>query len=623
MSAPTPSAPFVPLPDSQARTRSCNNVLLVSEQPTEDDFLLAANGEPVWPVRSQADYEMLQGVAGVCGAKLERVRGHIERATGGAEEVLAFEEELFPLAELYAHLTGRSVRLSKSSDTLREDLPPSVVVTEPGRLTSEFLDSLYSCRDLPAPGIICASNAAALRQQVLARSAAGALCGPTHTHRVDLYPLISMSESGVADWKILGKEASIIAIREALGLGAGVLTILTHSDGVDVYLSSNLHLCAMLRPLPNAVPNLGPTCQATGICHRQSKPLVEALQSEGVISTDAICTKVMVLNTCSGLLPPDGVVDPLWGLGYQLLENPQIGAIVTRWKISFTSHAEINVLTDAIAAGLPIGEAVARFHRSLPPDSVAGRLCLLGDPRVRLSVKTDVECLTSNGRVPGSLQADPPEARPPAAIELNHLSKLSFLRACIRQAISGENAEPPEAALQALKAIDGYEAATWQGLPLEGAAGLPGPLMRQAFLRYFFAHCKLLNDWTHFAQMSESSASGKPCFVCHKRTATFEGRFHGVQGVVPRRVTTCPRCGIIEDVPANWDISLAIHASTRTIHLSGKLHGHTCIARAVSCFGRSCRRFDWPAYGQSTPPVICLILTSLTGIGRRGRSSLT
>jgi hypothetical protein len=254
--------------------------------------------------------------------------------------------------------------------------------------------------------------------------------------------------------------------------------------------------------------------------------------------------------------------------------------------VSLTSYPLIDHLAGLISRGLPIGKALADFHR-LPHARETGRqMCLLGDPRVRLPVVRTSHNFDHGvtGRVT-TLKAPP-------AQEMNAYGKVSFLRACLEVAGAKISETVVPLHRKAMDAVRAYELALWRDEPLECGLAAPGPVMRQTMREYLTARTKLIDDWMTFARIGVGAASGKPCFVCGKRTKTFEAGF-SIPGVSRRRLTSCPRCGYIEDVPMESYLTTAVVNGTG-VRLAGKVPREHVTAGIYFWSPQSSLQVDYP-----------------------------
>jgi hypothetical protein len=102
-----------------------------------------------------------------------------------------------------------------------------------------------------------------------------------------------------------------------------------------------------------------------------------------LLSPDAIAARVFVWDTCQGLMLPASVVDPRWGLAPRLFASPAIGAVILTWE-PVVSEPSLDPLARDLARGLSVGRALARLLAGRESRRMGHRMCLFGDPRLRL-----------------------------------------------------------------------------------------------------------------------------------------------------------------------------------------------------------------------------------------------
>src|SRR6185312_9539713 len=185
----------------------------------------------------------------------------------------------------------------------------------------------------PAVGIVCSRTLPLLQRQVLVRAAAASLAGPLSQPRLDVWPLVNFDTVSEGGYELVGRDAGEEAIKEAFGRGAGVLTLMTHADGVDTLITPRLTLCSMDMPAIDADMRRAPRCQITGYCHRQDMSVQDALSAGRLLPPEAFAARIFVYDVCYGILLPRGAVDAAWGTIWRLLDNPALGAIITSWEI--------------------------------------------------------------------------------------------------------------------------------------------------------------------------------------------------------------------------------------------------------------------------------------------------
>jgi hypothetical protein len=330
--------------------------------------------------------QALESVVSVFGALPRPVRGSPGQAEPDSEEVVAaLGKDADDAARLYAHLTRRHFYPASDLSQLKQADPLAVLVTTPPWLCGDLLTTLYDELDPGswAPGIICAEPQT-LRLQVLARSAAACLSGPLETRRIDIFPAFEVGRFSLIDREVFGGLADAADTREALERGAGIVSVQTHSDGLDACLGPNLTVCPMNWMPLNAGRSRSSRCVETGYCHRHESSLPDVLRSGWLMSPDDIKSRILIWDVCWGIMPANGLVDPAWGIGARLLANCSIGAVLTTWELSFPRPRLMNRVGTAIDEGKTVGEALYRFNRSSEAKQAGQRMCLLGDPRVRL-----------------------------------------------------------------------------------------------------------------------------------------------------------------------------------------------------------------------------------------------
>jgi hypothetical protein len=567
-----------------------NTVLLVSGC-READCLMAADGSPVWPLCSSDDISAVQQLATVFGARVQWVGASAGTARPlSAEDVLALGPDACSAARLYAHLTRRRHRVAENLDALVRTECPSVVVTTPEYLTPELLDWLYNQPGRTAPGIICADRGAPLLRQVLVRSAAAALCGPLTVTCTEIFPTMPALGFRDAGTEVLGSETSALERRQALSRGAGVLTISTHSDGIDAFMGTDLTICARNRVMEGIGLSAAPRCRLTDFCHRHETSVAHAIQTAALFPVDQIAARVFVWDVCFGVMPAGSVVDPRWGIGARLLESPRIGAILTTWQIVLSSPDHAQRISRLIASGVPVGVAVKRFNASHEAQAHNYRMCILGDPRVMLP-RVQVSRLP---KLRPNRVRHLPNSRP------DDIRQLSLLRLCMLDAKGTASTGPRTSiASHALEAIDAFEVTAAKGPPLSAQLLEAENEMRISVLRYVFSRGKIFENWLPFARHLRASPLSR-CPVCERKAHTLHAVMHP-SGVTARRLAICPICGVLEDAPTTSDLGFILDG--RRIHLRGNLPQERWMAGVLiaSSYYPESIGLMWPPMNDGTP----------------------
>jgi len=521
--------------------------LVVAIGASEHEHRVDDDGAPVVPVRDEAELAALRALAERFGAEIVEAQGRVAEPFAGEELVLAVGERSMAAAHVYARLTGRRVACVDAIASWR-GVRPSVVVAHPSDVHPLALEALYDPElPGPAPGIVWGRDADELALRVKLAAASAVLQLPARPDVAFVNPDAPMGLRRDGLRTMAGRETPPPLVRELLDAGTGAVAIVTHSDGVDGGLGAQL-LCPMDRVRADADPGRAPRCATTGVCHRLRRPVAEVVGSRDVVSPDDLSAAILVWGACFGVMAPDGPVDPAWGLADRLLASPRIGVVVTAWEASFVLPPLVLALVEMLERGLEVGEAVARSNRSALARSRRFRLCVLGDPRVRLTAaRMEI--------------ADPVATSitvPERVIERrdDDLEQLGFLRYLYGITAPRGPDVPPAIAdgwAQAMRAVQDAELAWLQGRSREAE-----PTLHRTVLADLVQRGPLLyHGWIRSAHV-EAEADAVSCPACrhpHHRATRFVASFRA--GVVPpRRVSFCPACSVTEDAPLASDLAL-------------------------------------------------------------------
>lgn len=556
---------------------------------TTETTLATAEGTPVWPIRHQSDLEVLRTIANSFGGTVAECRNPIVRKLSGNGEVIALGKEVEAEAELYAHLTRRKCVVASNFRDLRRLGTDAVVVTTEDWVNEELLQILSEeSPQTNSVGLIYAAALPELRQQVLLRSAAAYfshsdLAAVPLVQRIDLLSTTPISYTVTPEWQLLGAEATPEEMKLALSAGAGVLSLISHSDGMDAPLTKDAVLCAVPGARAGNAPlSASPACIVTGVCYRRHEPVDVALASGFLIFPDIIKARIMVADLCWGLLPPLDVVHPAWGMGRRLLENYSIGAFITGWEIMRSSLQLIAPLSDAIANGTPVGKALAEQKTSEGWKKFARRMCLIGDPRVCVPEPSEPLILDSHHEYEFS------EKRSLKA------GAVEFLRAYVTLAREITIGTYDDHADEVLSAVSVYQKALWTNAQLEHTADAPGPILREAFMKFVLGRFGVAYPiWHQFAD-DWTSLEPKSCYACQRR-ADVTKYYLSIPGAAARRVTNCQSCGTVEDVPIDVHLTFSV-ASDGEVRLNGTLPAGESVGGLMleTSLPDQRRVFHWP-----------------------------
>jgi len=558
------------------------------------DFVSAGDGAPIWPIRSPFDAMALSSVAELFGIRVELCApSHTGARVDSEELVVSIGEETSEAGALYAHLTGRRAISVKDPEFLGDHEGVAVVVATPEQVTTRVLEDLTSGARGFMPGLICAERHL-LRSHALASAAAtrGFVQAPAR-HRIDVRPLSSIGHLVLPDREVLGSRAEGRAFRAAFARGAGVLSLQTHSDGFDALLSPDLTLCTM--DMPHAVqwgvPNL---CAETGHCHRYDEPTSVAVKGGRAVFPGDIAARILVLDCCSGLMTADSVGDPCLGLSARLAENPRIGLLITAWEIAFPSPELLEELVSHLCMGVSAGEAVFAFNQSPYARKAGQRLCIVGDPRVRLP----------NPPAPAYLAALEARAEPPSR-ELSELGLLTLVASSLKGSPRHERGPAKAAAQRFEQALQERVLMTCAGWHSQARARATAHALRLACLDSL---CEgpnvppISSTWLTASRMCEPTGEAPilcpACGECSAASLVAEAQ---VDPPYARRIRHCPRCGVVEDAPLSDALSVSWRGHVAT--LSGELPCEAWAARLLAISKRrpASRWWDWPAASDGRP----------------------
>jgi len=570
--------------------------LLISTNPPAE-LIVDDMNRPVWPVTNSLERESLAEVAELFNVELVEVTAHpAPSISEGVEIVTAWGEGTEEAARLYAHLTERRYSPLDSFTGLEQmDPQPSVLLLSLDHLNNELLTSLYAePRSRKPIGIICAETKS-LKPQVLVRAAAALILGEPTIRNVSVFPLwgegkVYIDEREVGD---LSREQ----ILNIFGSRAGTLVIQTHSDGMDAMLGPNLILCPLDHLSPGADKSRSNRCVETNWCHRSRTSISDFLDSSRFVSPHSFSAHILVWDVCWGAIPPDGLIDPAWGIGKRLLDSPRVGAILAPWDLSLSSPKLVGALIQNLESGMTVGDSLLAHNLSMEAQRFRHRMCLFGDPRVRLASISD--------------KSQPPTPRSKFNSAFVRLAKPAvndstiFVRRLVARMIarpSYAGAKLGQIGNRAMRAIEDYEQAAGASLESERTISA-GRVLRSTVLACMRKRGPVIfNEW--FSEgVPVGTSFGSPCFACQIQSNKLVTSILSIPGSrVKRRVSRCQRCGIVEDVPIDSNLTLSIN-SDRYIQLAGDLPVDAWKAQFLIRQQHTNRRLviDWPRESNKTP----------------------
>jgi hypothetical protein len=570
-----------------------------------DRLLVDGGGKPVWPVTA-AEAAQLHATGAAFGfAPREVDASEVDDEPAGAGMVIGLGADSAPLARLYAHLTHRSWAPLERLDELPSPDGFDVLVTSQRCLTSPLLDALYSPELERAPGLVHAVGHQALRLQVLARSAAAAIGGDPACHRIDVFPFADIDREQLGASTALGAATSRADLVAAFGEGHTVLTVCSHSDGIDADLGPHLVMCPMDTTWQQWTGGNPPTCQVTDQCYRLGRPIADVAGSGLLLHPREIAARAFIFNACVGVMPTDSTCDPDFGLGVGLMANHRIGALLTSWRPTLGRPDSTELLARSLMDGMPVGTALAQ-HNALHESLETGhRLCLFGDPDLR--VVPGQPDLLAKRDLPGTGGTSSPPRLSDPVPRRSPESQIALVRACLtgedkpRPGSTPSLASMPEEMADALSAIDAYEAS------LTAPAGSPPPpadagtAMRRAVADLIAQRGRFCDIWLRHASESRMLALVPRCDGCTNSTVRYEVDFE-LSAIEPRQLEICPRCGFTRDLPTGFEMGVQVDPSG-LVRLDASLHGESW-AGALTTQHRwplPTRARPWPAGPDGLP----------------------
>ena len=476
--------------------------------------------------------------------------------------VAALSSDVAYEAQLYSEISGRPfVACGRSRDNA------AVFVGTPADITVDLLDELYLDRRRgETPGLLIGEPGHRLRQQVRTRAAAVS-SRESYTRAFARIP-----ETGTV---ISGENAAADAL-----VDAEVLSLTGHSDGIDASAGQFI-LCPFLEStlLEGTDRARRPSCEVTAHCHRLDMPRQNALADARLIAPTSVRARVLLWQTCWGIFTNPSAIDAKWSLGLLVASSPNLGAIVTTWRVHYWAAGETDPLAKELLSGTSIGVALSAFLRKPQSRRRGVSLCLLGDPAVRLDPRRSANFAVTPTPRPTLLRYD--------------RSNIEFLRVWL---IEQEHRHGRRDSVHALATLETFERCLWRNLPTEPE---PGNSLRAAFLALLAnAGGSAFSDALTLPS-DKRVANGCKCPSCCGTSIVFTSLLR-VNVDIERRIIICPRCGIVADSSNTLNLALSLSSGSDTqlsaLALKGDRPTGDWLARLAICpRDRSkWQFFDWP-----------------------------
>jgi len=534
-----------------------------------------------WPLSASMTAEEVREIVSLFPLDTGIAADLADERSAGATVMAAASQQRAAVA--YGLLTGRRPIIVPDDDLIArmDEHRPSVIITALDELSLPLLDKITD-PDLPwpTPGLITAPAEHVMKR---AMAVALALRLPVSSAITDVRLVPGGSGDEAPDAWTFDAKSPAEERRQSLSLGADLLSIITHSDGLDADLGTNLILCGAQAAPPLADLARAPRCVVTGRCHRQSiaaaddrrglypapetlPTVARAMASGDLLFPDEIAARVLVFHVCWGLLPPSPALDNMWGVIPGILASAAVGSIVTTWQAEVTAPAHVMQLVDSLASGASLGEAV-RSHNANPGARARGnRLCLLGDPLTRI-VRPRA--------------APPSESRPRSR---RTTERPDFVSAYLELATAKLAGPLHDLGLETKAVYDRYLAAKDEAT---------GDRARRAVIEFVCRRGPLISqDWLAIGRVLPAAAGAFLCPVCMAPARMVQAQVSGVPRC-RRTIVNCPRCSIARDVPTDFPLE-AVRIGTGAMALFGSLPAaHWDAAILLDPILHSERRHSW------------------------------
>lgn len=505
-----------------------NGVLkYVRLEPDQDPFeLLENNGDPVWPIVSDRMMTILTKSIDAFGLRAVQVSAAPSRISLLRDSyVLAVGKRYYSAGLLYAHLTRRKFRfINKWSHNADLDLI-KVIVAAPEVLTVDFFDKIYlHNRGRQGIGLVVDDPEFILDQVIIRSAATKASMAPSRT-RIDVYPDLSIPAS-YRQMGLIGSLGNVSDIVEAVTLKAGVLTVSSHSDGIDAQIGQ-LILCPMDKPYRGAPPSTPPPCIEASRCHRLGISVADAQSSDRIVRPEMFVATILVWIVCWGIRPRPSLIDPRSGYIFRMLRSPTLGCIVTAWDVVITRSMEASSLSADLASGISVGDSVCR--QNLADWTGRRQLCVFGDPDTKIS----------GGEPAAEYRVAENRSFYERADDGAQYSK--FYRSIIERDLREDDARAHEVE-ESLRKFS------------EGARPDQLDTVQSALICYLLKRGHYIcNDWMREAEFKEEPGTRTNCMFCGLRTVSLVATVPSLLDQ-KREVTACPKCGVVLDAPTSGNL---------------------------------------------------------------------
>ncbi|HFA50717.1 MAG TPA: hypothetical protein ENJ95_17045 [Bacteroidetes bacterium] len=506
------------------------------------------NKQPVWTCPNADILSKVERAAKTFGAACQNVsikKTVLSAAVPKKGRVVVLDKKLAAHGRLYAHLTQRHFEICDPAAIAKiTDL--EIVVCLNQELDVHLMDGLYE-KDFEhgfAPGIICAPDIEKLWEKVLLKSIAFHFPVQRKNDWLHYYPTLdhelqidkqtnTISFGGNMEGDFLKKKMT--------GHSDFLLIAKSHSDGMDAIFSPFV-MCSLernLKLLENKKTGNLPGCLANDYCHRLQQPLAEALDSGKLFSPSRINTKLLLFNTCTGILIGSPTIDPKWGYAQELLDNPDIHTLVTSWKIITSDLEKLPSLPLGLQSGKTLGKALAEYNKTTAP--VRYGLAIFGEPNLRYVERAMTET---------TKPAPKKQSAKPLAAAISELTFLDYYFDTLLLQMSG-NQPGFEKMIQIKKTIASLKLGFLSGLRDEAEIDY----LQKSVLDFLYATSAPtaplpMNVWSSFHE-TKWQPGGSPCFHCQSPVKVYSA-LPRLPFFPERNAVHCPLCGVSSDLPVSF-----------------------------------------------------------------------
>lgn len=527
--------------------------------PTSSDILVSDAEVPIWPVANDQERESVVSMADMFETSVCWTEPHDAGNVRGVETVVALGNEVASIGRLYAHLTNRNLTLVPASQTpIIEGC--SVILGLMSQISGDLIEHIYRTDRNYYPGLVVGRDLIDLRRKALVSALTAVTLPRSRPSVFNLQPRFDFGIFVVGETLLIGSASPPEARKALLKHGRSVVAYCGHSDGIDADLGRGLVLCPRDErwPTPEAAANRTPICYSTAWCYRHNREIDATAGSR--IHPALIRTRLLLWNTCTGIILNDAPMDPSLGVGMTLATSTSIGALMSTWRIELAPSNVTDSLLDGMLHGMTAGEGLAIHNCSSQAKKYGHRLCLFGDPRTRIAPEE-----RSNAPRTKFVHASTSVvSEEPGQIEVR------FLRSCLYEARDNESNNRDRNNIKsriesAAQAVASYELAIWRRSTQDDTLRRKRELLR-SFVE-FAAHTKLWEFWSPFIADINYVSSTESCLNCGGPLGTHEITFKHLP--VRRTISNCRLCGIVADKPRDWIIMAKIQPNE--IQIIGEL----------------------------------------------------